>query len=144
MNWASRNLIIEKHKESCGKLLSGSISEFTKRSFYNEPIYVDTDNTSLFVAIDKNVGDINSLIKVPEYPNKLINKMQSQSYTKGVYWLNNGKDPDLISKLDSKFSQSEGTHLTLGHNAEVRVIKRNEADKIYIAYTDSTLDASIE
>ena len=144
LNWASRNLIIERHKESCGKLLSGSISEFTKRSFYNEPIYVDTDNTSLFADIDKNVAYINSLIKAPEYPNKLINKMQSQSYTKGVYWLNNGEDPDLISKLDSKFSQSEDIHLTLGYNAEVRVRKRNEADKISIAYIDSSLDASIE
>lgn len=143
LNLASRNLIIERHKESCGKLLSGSISEFTKRSFYNEPIYVDTDDTS-YLQIDKNVEYINSLIKAPEYPNKLINKMQSQSYTKGVYWLNNGKDPDLISKLDSKFSQSEGTHLTLGYNAEVKVIKRNEADKISIAYIDSSLDASIE
>ena len=148
-----RNKIIKNlSQDTCGKLLTGSITHVDAIEFYKteisdvNPKEIDftistTDNTTVQEQIEK----INGQINVIESDKHLVEKIETRANSKGVYWMN-GLNPELIDLLDNSYAYSENKTLIVQstNTANLNAYVTNDKDRIDYGLVDTNVTGKLD
>ena len=148
-----RNKIIKNlSQDTCGKLLTGSITHIDAIEFYKTEIsnvnpkeinftISTTDNTTVQAQIEK----INGQINVIESDKYLVEKIETRANSKGVYWMN-GLNPELIDLLDNSYAYSENKTLIVQstNTANLNAYVTNDKDRIDYGLVDTNVTGKLD
>ena len=153
LNFGDRLKLINKFStDTCGKLLSGSVSNVGSIEFYKTDIEnTNPSNITFTIAPNNNttvqsqIAVINNQIKAIETDGNILDKVSLNAQTKGVYWLN-GVNPPLIDLLNNSYAYNDDLVLTAQSTstANLDIYLTNDKDGVVYGLVDTNTTGTLD
>ena len=154
LNFNDRKRWNDKLSEKvCGKLLTGSIASIDGIEFYKTKIEnTNTEDVDFTISSDSNsinvqsqIALINSKIKANESDGLLLDKIEKNVQTKGVYWML-GNNPEMIDVLNNGYAYSDDKILTMQSSSasDLNAYVTNDKDGIIYGLVTTNITGELD